>query len=780
MTGLQTYLLRSFVECGGLEAYLELFVKFQEVATEAFASSPDENTASPLVIPVFGGIKTALELLNKLTSQKTILEAPQTALMMTREKDPSNPEYFDAHATIVRLRSTIFPIVRQIWEQPWLRKCPVNVVRSLVSTLINILKAEGEVSVEPSARGGDGRSLGQLLGAGGLGGGLGGALDALGAALGGPVGGIFAGGPGGAIGGPGAGGGPAQPPGPLVPDEARIAQLIDMGFPRGACETALRRCRNNIGLATEYLLQHPDIVGAARIAEAQAPVEPAQPAQGEAAVPEGGGGEAPQPADANPLQPAADANAEPAQPANEGEAPAQDAPAPAQDVEMGDASATTSTEEPKKDEPKGPSLDEIKEELKKSREELKPQFLDRALTLAEDYGDLVFDIKNVFSLLTASDEKGTPSIQPLLDQLASYNGEQNVPGEKGAATRLRLLALLSTDAAYRESIEPSREIIMTYILRLRDAYQSAKPAKDARPLWLASTMLIADSLFSIQNVPKPTEILEEGAELPSFELIAQGPAWTEERKAFFDITMDVLEKGISTREVFLSTLRLLLVLTRDHGIASTFVERDGPRILFSAFAEETPETKGCRSYVVMILRHVIEEPTILKPMMEREIETWFSNGRSKVSSYFIVLLLPCDQLTHTLLTFSLGRRHYWFPSWNEFRRIPKHRNFPRSSQIDSQTRFCRRTSPLPCHSPSGPCFSFETQRRRCRFFDQVTSGRRFEHSWGCDDGRRNSGKSRCFSQIVDSLIRRNRIDHSLPHVSSSRIEQRCSRSNSFT
>ncbi|GAA5851451.1 hypothetical protein JCM3766R1_000331 [Sporobolomyces carnicolor] len=639
MTGLQTYLLRAFVNNGGLEAYLRLLVCFQQVATDAFASSPSEDSApSPLVIPVFGGVKTALELLNKLTSQKTILEAPQTALMMTREKDPSNPDFFDAHAFIVRLRHAIFPIAQQIWEQPWLRKCPVNVVRSLVSTLVNILKAEGEISLDPAARGGieGGRTLGQILGAGGLGGGLGGALDALGAALGaGPagIGGVLGGMPGG--GGGAAPAGAPQPPAAFVPDETRISQLVDMGFPRGACETALRRCRNNIGLATEYLLQHPDIVGAARAAEARALVEPA-PAE---AAPAAAGGQEGQHA-----APAAEVE-QAAAPANEAEAQPQEPeaqPAPAQDVEMGDAAAAAANDAETKEateeeessvsaESKGPPLDELKEELKKARETLKPQFLDRALTLAEDYGDLVFDIKNIFSLLSATDDKGTPSVQPLLDQLATYHGEKDAPGEKAAATRLRLLALLTTDAAYRESIEPAREGIMSYILRLQAAYQAQLPGKDKRPLWLASTMLIADSLFSIQNVPKPTEIIPEGDELPSLELIAQGPEWKDERKAFFDLTMDVLEKGISTREVFLSTLRLLLVLTRDHSAAASFAERNGPRMLFSAFTEESPETKGCRSYVVMILRHVIEEPSILKPMMEREIETWFTNGRSKVA-----------------------------------------------------------------------------------------------------------------------------------------------------
>ncbi|GAA5932398.1 hypothetical protein JCM1841_001374 [Sporobolomyces salmonicolor] len=202
--------------------------------------------------------------------------------------------------------------------------------------------------------------------------------------------------------------------------------------------------------------------------------------------------------------------------------------------------------------------------------------------LAEEYGDLVFDTKAVYSLLNAVAEKETPSSKPLLDQLSS-----------------------------------------------RSTWPTRRPRTPAAPR-LASAMLVADSLFSIQEVPKPTNILAEGEKVPSVELVAQGPAWSDERKAFFDLRTDVLERGLATREVFLSTLRLLLVLTRDPILAAAFVERDGLCILFSAFATETPETTYPHSYVVVLLRHVIEEPAVLQPLMEREIEIWFGNSRSKM------------------------------------------------------------------------------------------------------------------------------------------------------
>ncbi|GAA6048825.1 hypothetical protein JCM3770_003640 [Rhodotorula araucariae] len=622
--GLQTHLLRSFVACGGLDAYLELFAKLQAVATEYFAASEDANAASPMIIPVFGGLKTALELLSRLTSQKTLLEAPQTALLVTREKDPANPDYFDAHGFLVRLRAAVLPALCAAWNQPWLRKCPQPVVRSLVATLINIIKAEGEVSTEPVIARPESalRSLGQVLADPQAGGGIGGALNALNAVLGGGVGGI--------LGGPG----PGTPPVPAAVDETRVSQLMDMGFPRSASETALRRCRNNVALATEYLLQHPDLVGAARDEEVRQAADPAPAPAADAPAPvvEGDAPADPAPAPVEQEQPAqADAPA-----------PAEAAPEPPQpDVEMGEAppSAAQVAEEPVAasplEEPKGPPLEDVRKDLEVARKELKPDFMERALDLAEEYGDLVFDIKSVFGLLNPTEgDNSTAPLQALLTDLAArfeVAVDEAAKGESAAAARLRLVALVTTDPVYRESVEPNREEIMRTVMRCQQLYSTQSPAKDARPKWLAPLMLVADSLVSIQNVPKPTTILPEGEDVPVVELIAQGPAWDEERRALFDLAMDVLEKGVSTREVFISTARLLLVLTRDHVLAAEFVRRDGLMTLFASFATDAPETKGCHSYAVMILRHIVEDKAILRPMIEREIEIWFGNSRSKLA-----------------------------------------------------------------------------------------------------------------------------------------------------
>ncbi|KAM0790628.1 hypothetical protein ACM66B_004490 [Microbotryomycetes sp. NB124-2] len=664
LTGLQTLLLADFEAEGGLEAYMLLYKKYEEAA-HSLTPSSDVIKLDDVKLPivhVFGGLKVALDLLSRLTSPKTVLEAPQTAILVSREKDKSSLYYFDPHILLVKLRLEIVKGLGSTWTSSWLRKSPPNVVRSLVGALVNVIKAEGEASVEPEDGAVGVRSaLGQLLeGIGGRAGGGAGvsatgarnAADALfGVLAGAGPGAGFPGAPGIAR-AAGAGAGAA---GRFQLDQTRVAQLVDMGFPRRAVETALTRCRNNVGVATEYLLSHPDLVGNARDEEA---LEAARGAQ----------------ADADEEQAADDVNqgqAEPAPAAAEGEPAAEheggaavadadaddngiaaaqpeQAPGGDEDVAMADnpieallrarvtddddkLSQTAQEERDKKDKA-------AREELKDERDQLKPNFLSRALTLAEDYADIVFDIKSVISLLGSSASRSADDkaaiLRPLLADLENpvdSAADNQSKADVAAAIRWRVIALLASDAAYKSAIEAGREEMMRLVVRYVEHYHKTLPDKSSRPKWLATVMLVADSLIAVSEIPRGTTILAEGEELPSVELTQQGPAWTDERRSLFDMSMHLLEQGLSDRDTFVSNLRLLLVLTRDFKLAISFLERDGLRHLLAAFETEKPETERCRSFATVILRHCVEDPVLLRAAMEREIIQWFSSSRSKVA-----------------------------------------------------------------------------------------------------------------------------------------------------
>ena len=159
------------------------------------------------LLHAYGGLKVALSLLHPIISSRPLLDSGQTFLLVSRDKKDTDPDYFEPHNFLVRLRTAALPTVRRLWESSWLAQAPLGVIRAVVRTVLELANGENEeAKADPNA-------------------------DVASA--------------------------PAGVPRPSGLDEARVHILTDMGFPRSAAERALTRTHNNVNAATEYLLSHP-------------------------------------------------------------------------------------------------------------------------------------------------------------------------------------------------------------------------------------------------------------------------------------------------------------------------------------------------------------------------------------------------------------------------------------------------------------------------------------------------------------------------------------------
>ena len=204
-----TVLLWAFYRKNGLDAIVNLCRTFMQSISQHSAVSPDERSeaSSQELIHAHGGLKVALHLMLSMVSAKPILESPQTLFLQATDKKNTDPDYFEAHSFVVRMRLVILPLIREIWEASWLVSSPLSVSKSVIQVVLELLNVENEDARE-------------------------GALDAA-SLVNVPI------------------------PRPVGADENRIRQLVDMGFPRYAAERALIRARNNVNAATEYLLAQP-------------------------------------------------------------------------------------------------------------------------------------------------------------------------------------------------------------------------------------------------------------------------------------------------------------------------------------------------------------------------------------------------------------------------------------------------------------------------------------------------------------------------------------------
>lgn len=550
---LHTVLLLSFQRAGGLETIFDICSVFLD-SIESVTSVRLEERSEPMVqelVHAQGGLKVALHLLYPLISSKALFESGQTILVMTRDKKDTDADYFEPHHFLVRLRLTSVSVLQRIWESSWLRSAPLTLVKSVVQLVLELTTAENEeLKGEPPVEG------------------ISGAGSAIGVAAGLNM-------------------------RNTGPDENRIRQLTDMGFPRSAAERALARTHNNVSAATDLLLSHP----------LPLPPDPEPESDTQQDGVEGG------------LE-------QPAEPTDED---AEESTT--RDEEMGSEEVTSSAPPEAPAEPvsseQGKGLEELRQELNATREPLKSNLTRQALLLVDDHPSLIFEVHKTF--LRPSPDLQELSIRSLIDDIKEYSPGALDVQEEPLATRCRLLALVLSECP---TLEPSiGRNLMDCLLALLLSNSSAMEPDHATPKWLASHLLVTEALLNIGDQPIPVVLPKEGDPVVPQDLNL-GPPYPDARSIVFDFCIRLLALPNLPRDEFLAVLRLLVVLSRDHSVASKFVGRDGISLVFKHLKGHGGA--GSYSYIAIILRHVAEDLHALQGTMRQEIKRFLSQPRTRI------------------------------------------------------------------------------------------------------------------------------------------------------
>lgn len=550
---LHTVLLLSFQRAGGLETIFDLCSMFLD-SIESGTNGRLEERSEPMVqelVHAQGGLKVALHLLYPLISSKAIFESGQTILVMTRDKKDSDIDYFEPHHFLVRLRLASVPILQRIWESSWLRSAPLTLVKSVVQLVLELTAAENEeLKGEPPVEGipGAGSAIGVAAG-----------LHMRNAG----------------------------------PDEDRIRQLTDMGFPRSAAERALARTHNNVTAATDLLLSHPF------------PLPPDPEPESDTQQNEVGG---------DPEQPVEPTGEDADESATRDEEMESEEVAPSVPPET--PAVPGSSEQ-------GKSLEELRQQLNATRESLKASLTRQALLLVDEHPSLIFEVHKAF--LRPSPDLQELSIRSLIDDIKEYSPGALDVQEEPLATRCRLLALVLSECP---TLEPSiGRNLMDCLLALLLSNSSTMEPDHSTPKWLASHLLVTEALLNIGDQPVPIVLPKEGDPIAP-QGLKLGPPHPDARSIVFDFCIRLLALSNLPRDEFLAALRLLVVLTRDHSAVSKFVKRDGISLVFKHL--KVHGGAGSYSYIAIILRHVAEDLHTLQGAMRQEIKRFLSQPRTRV------------------------------------------------------------------------------------------------------------------------------------------------------
>lgn len=319
-----------------------------------------------------------------------------------------------------------------------------------------------------------------------------------------------------------------------------------------------------------------------------------------------------------------------------------------------------------------------KQELDDLRSSLRDNLIDQCLDVIRAHPDCAIEVSELIQIAVlrspnedAQEEVGS-TLTFALSSLALDDDEKAKNG-KCIAAYAHLLALLLQDEVFFEcNVDSLREKVEEYVKFLKISPTSTS---ETLPPWIPHILLIIELLLCQDERPiaaqwtSPKSLDEES---PSAVIQLGTPLVDDQQRTdLLDSLLDLLPRIGKEELLATSVLRVLVILTRRRHLAKHVGEKKNLQRLFlmakqlSGFGSERLKQNRLTSYLITILRHIIEDDEIIKQVMRAEIKADFPNlsrnsrGNPDVLSYLrtmapVSLRAPelFVQVTNELIQFS--------------------------------------------------------------------------------------------------------------------------------
>ncbi|KAL6042845.1 hypothetical protein QOT17_024210 [Balamuthia mandrillaris] len=388
------------------------------------------------------------------------------------------------------------------------------------------------------------------------------------------------------------------------PDPQAVMSLTEMGFPAAHAEEALRQIgSNSVELATEWLFANPP------------PTEAASPSEDTSAMEE------------------------------DDELAAALAMSLGQ--EMGSPQQTSKAEE---EQEKAEEID-IKEQYKKLRRDMLTRCLD---LIAKADTTLSFTISSVLGSSCKKDEERNEVISGLLTHIKAAQGDPT-PSVDAMYQLTHVLTLMLVEYPLTRQKVAESGVVASFLEMLRGAVEVKKREEDSKenstePKWLSPVLLAVDALchtptsIIYKELTPEEEQKKETSSTATMELDEQAKKAKEEealerelrvtptevptflsvedRTNAIEVCVRLLQIA-KTQETTQAVLQLCSRLTREYDLALRFLKLGGLPLLISL--PTNIQFQGRTALIETILRHLLEEPSLLQSAMENEIKSTFNN-----------------------------------------------------------------------------------------------------------------------------------------------------------
>ncbi|ORY95778.1 hypothetical protein BCR43DRAFT_557706 [Syncephalastrum racemosum] len=607
---LHTPLAVTFHRQGGTDLLLQSFADTWAAAAKIGNKSKEERSSQEEdILPrMQANLEMLLTILVYLGSSKLLQDSPYTAPIVN--KDRNSPDFFDPYEWIIAMKLKLSTLVEYV-KSPEISETAKPVIHVMFEIIMEILKGEGETLMR--------------------------ADPLITTPLASPFTLLRA---------------------PVTADERGVQHLVDMGFDRHASEQAMIRCNNQISRAVDYLFTHPTpvLTGAGNrpsgdqaqqgnTQESNDTSGDEEAAQRETAERDDHGSED---EDSDAEESYADVDENPDTPARP-------------DASAAATAATTSTSQPSSssaekpdaadtDKPKSDISGDV-QKLKDIRESIKASLPPMLLELVDKREDAIFDVRDLLVAFCKGDNDSTYAkviLSLLIERIKAAS--HDLGSKSPLSTRLRLLALLSKEPTM-ESATASLTPRLSFLFGMvSDLAKRKPPAADAEeeplPPWTTTVFLVLEAFISEADEPRKVKLQkfhddnsdrmseddenEENDEGPSVDDIEPSAIVSDDQRAeLLDNCVVFLKRTNLSRDNAYAILRILVRLTKYNGAAVQFVEKGGLPLLFTKPRSTFEDLQGQQAFIILILRHIIEDEAVLRNSIEEMITTWFTIPRPR-------------------------------------------------------------------------------------------------------------------------------------------------------
>lgn len=283
-----------------------------------------------------------------------------------------------------------------------------------------------------------------------------------------------------------------------------------------------------------------------------------------------------------------------------------------------------------------------KEDLDEERAKLRENLIDRCLDVIRAHPDSTYEVSELISsiiLRTPGDDLSSRQEigETLINALMSFAGDDDLKDNgRSIAAYAHLLSLLLQDKSFFRATVDTLKGNVGEFLRFLEVPTS--PSTDELSPWIPYVLLIFEILLSDDEQPGEIKWKIQASETEPIEPLQWTPkdlnVKEDKRQKLLSSVLEILPRIGKEESLAVSVLRILVILTRDRSIARLIGDKKNLQRLFvtakqlSGVGSARLNETRIASYILTILRHIVEDEEVIKQIMRSEIRAYFVAGRN--------------------------------------------------------------------------------------------------------------------------------------------------------